>query len=193
MKRIPVVLLLAAFLALAPAAPAGAGGATLGTHLGIGTYVPDEGDALTMLAWPSQSGILLPVVAPALRVGVFLDEARRHHLLFDTGLAYLNSESSSFTNFQFMGSYQLHLGGGATQPFLNAGVGMLAIGDDDDSSSCPVLGAGVGVRHVLGREQGALRAEVRVDQQFESQEDGYTVLNSWTAVSLRLGFDLFLR
>ena len=73
--------------------------------------------------------------------------------------------------------------------FANAGIGMFREGGAARSSLAASYGAGVGMRHRVHEDHGAIRAEVRGDYLNRSAEFGRPAL---TTIGLRLGFDLWL-
>ena len=62
-----------------------------------------------------------------------------------------------------------------------------------ESWSNPVIGAGLGSRHMLAHGKGAFRTELHLDRQFRVTRRGSVVSQALTAVGLKLGFDLNLK
>jgi hypothetical protein len=192
MKKLTFAVLALSVL-LCGSARAEGGGMFFGTSLGVTHFIPEDGDGLTAATWPSQAGFYLPTFMPGLRVGGFLDEAHQQSLYLDTGLFYATSDGNSLMNLQGLLAYEFAFGDQPTVPIVNVGVGVLHVGDDDDSYNSMVIGGGLGLRHRLAHGHGALRAEVHVDRQFEAEDNGHTVLPALTAVGAKLGFDVYLK
>ncbi len=188
------VWILVALFAVCLAVPAGAAGgkAYVGTNLGLAHYVPEEGDGLTTFGWPHGIQAASHLFAPGLRIGFGLDERNSQSIYLDTGLSIWSGGGSSTTMLQFMGGYEYGFGGGPVEPYLTGGVGYMSLSEDGHSISNPVLGVGLGIRHVLAHGGGAVRAEFHLDHQFEAKFEGDPVMPSLNAIGLKLGFDLNL-
>ena len=174
-------------LALVAPAPASAVTWSLGTHLGLSTirFESGGGDNATTLAWPNSTVSF----QPGLRVGIG-DAEHANELLLDSGLFTLGQSGSSFTLFAGSASYQHTFGGASpTAAFVNAGVGLYYEGGSFAGSTSTTIGAGLGVRHVVNKDHGAVRAEVRLDRIGSDDQAGRSALDS---IGLRLGFDLWL-
>lgn len=193
MKKTALVLSALVLLASTGLARAEGGGMFFGTSLGVTHFVPEDGDGLTAVAWPSQTGILFPTFSPGFRVGGFLDAAHQKSLYLDTGLFYASSDGSSFTNLQGMLGFEYAFGDKPTVPYIDFGAGVLHLGSDDQSYNSMVLGGGVGIRHRFAHGHGAVRAEAHLDRQFEAEDDGDVVLPNLTAIGAKIGFDVYLK
>ncbi len=190
--RILSVVALAALVLVGLTTTARAQSLFLGSNLGLYWYQNEDGDALTTLSWPGGSHAF-GVFQPGLRLGMNLDPDHRHSVYVDTGLSFtsLEGDDHSTTMLQLSGNYQLAFRGGTTAPFLNAGLGVHHLAYEGESTSPLVFGAGFGVRHLLEHGKGAVRAEVRIDHQAEGSEPISS--DALTSLSLRLGYDLFMK
>ena len=74
-------------------------------------------------------------------------------------------------------------------PFVNAGVGLIRQGGDALTTTTKSYGGGIGVRHVVAKDRGTVRIEVRGDFLGENQDLGQPDL---MLITLRAGFDLWL-
>lgn len=195
-KRVLIVALVCAlgFGGLVPSmvAPARAGGMLVGTHMGFTHFSPEDDDGLSVFAFPAQASFF-GTFQPGLRIGGFLDDTGRHEIFVDSGVMLLSSDGRSINIFQLMGGYQHFFGTGDLSPFVDVGVGILHLGDDDDSINAMVVGGGLGVRRTLAHGHGAVRAELHVDHQFEGKDNGAVAIEAINAFGLKLGFDLYLK
>ena len=129
-------------------------------------------------------------------------DAMPREFYLDWGLSHLSSGGESLTGFIGTLNYQFGLGTGrgSTEPYLTLGLGLTYLrehtqnffsGSETISGTNPLFGGGIGVRHRVGRNHGALRGEVRYDRLAEGSGD--LGLASANAVSVKLGFDLWMR
>jgi hypothetical protein len=191
MSKIGIVLAL--FFVIA-AAPVHAQSLSIGTNLGINHYIPEDGDSFTTLGWPSAAGPMFYTFSPGLRLTFDLDEKNRQALYLDSGLLVGSGGGATFHIGEFMLGYQASLSAAPTAPYLTGGVGMMWFNDSEDEAwANPVLGGGLGVRHVLAHGKGSFRAELRVDRQFEAKRAGTTEWPALTSIGLKIGFDLNLK
>ena len=166
--------------------PAAAASWSLGTQLGIAylSTAANEGTS-TAVAFPSNA----LTYEPGLRVALGNDRHSRD-LMLDTGWFLLDEAGSKLSLFVAMASYQ-HVF--RTQwdwsPFANAGAGVYREDAATVTHTSGRYGAGIGVRHVVREDHGALRLEARYDHLNENRESGRPTLATW---GLRFGFDLWL-
>lgn len=159
----------------------------LGAHLGVVSMHGDNAaqGSSTVVAWPSS-----PLAyQPALRIACS-DHRRGNELFLDSGQFLIDEAGSELHMLVVFVGYQRVLASRrASSLFLNADLGQYREGSATHSVSSTAYGAGVGARRVLKAEQGALRAEVRVDWLGAAGSVGRPRL---TTIGLRLGFDLWL-
>src|SRR5437867_4427567 len=200
MRRIPLfVVILSCVL---PTVAAAASTWTLGANVGLSILMASDGGSdLTALSLPAQNGPLSGGTLAGLRVGLVAPDERREFYL-DWGVSHLSSGGESLTGFIGTLNYQFGLGTGrgSTEPYLTLGLGLTYLrehtqnffsGSETISGTNPLFGGGIGVRHRVGRNHGALRSEVRYDRLAEGSGD--LGLASANAVSFKLGFDLWMR
>lgn len=190
--RRAVVVLVALLVVVAVAPARGAGKVSVGTNLGLSHYLPEHGDGLTTFGWPRGTESTEHLFAPGLRLGVGLDEGNARSIYLDSGVSVWSGSDVTISMAQFMAGYQHAFQGPALQPYLTGGVGFMFTDYDGESVSNPVLGLGVGLRHVLSHGGGAVRAEIHFDHQFEGRHDEYTAVPALNVIGLKLGFDLNL-
>jgi hypothetical protein len=179
-------MVLAALSLLVPCA-ASAGAWSLGSHVEFATIQSDVRGSgrSSVVAWPSNAF----AYQPGLRVG-WGDSRRAHELLFDSGLFMLDEAGSTLSLLATSLSYQHAFGArNSTSPIANLGVGLYREGGSATSSNSRSFGAGVGVRHVIHEDHGALRGEFRVDY---LQRNATFSRPALVTLGLRLGFDLWL-
>ena len=73
--------------------------------------------------------------------------------------------------------------------FANAGAGIYHEGGVAQSTTTAMYGGGIGMRHMVGQQKGAVRVELRLDRLRSNDDLGRPALN---VLGLRLGFDLWL-
>ena len=184
MIRILVAVVVTLLLWTSRAHPLGWG---VGAHLGLSSISTDleESGSSTLLSWPSN-----PFgYQPALRLAVS-DARHRDELQFDSGLFLLDESGSTLSLFASMFSLQhTFWSSRPTAPFANVGLGWFREGGGERTSTKQSYGAGIGVRHVVKQNHGALRAEFRFDR---LEPDALKGRRQLTTIGLRLGFDLWL-
>jgi hypothetical protein len=166
---------------------------SIGTNLGITFISPDGGDGVTAVAIPGGVGGF----QPGLRVGRAL-ESPRHELFADTGLLLYSTESFSSNAFELTGNYQWNLAPDRdTGPYLTTGFGFLVqsveVGSTRVGGTSAIFGFGVGLRRMIAERAGSVRAELRLDRVTEARDDGVVVVPDANLVSLKLGYDLWIR
>src|SRR6185503_6196062 len=82
------------------AVPAHAMNWSLGANLGYTSYNPDEGETVSIFAWPSTTQF----VTPGLRIG-FMGDNPIHEFHLDTGLVLVSSDGASSSIVTFTGNY----------------------------------------------------------------------------------------
>jgi len=183
---IPVVLALCVVIST----PAAAGMFGLGANVGFSAHNPEGGgDDTQILGWP---GNVLGY-QPGIRFS-YTGEARTHEGFLDTGFYRLSGggESASFTILS--GNYQYNFATDErTRPFLTAGAGLYWMsfgsdfgGDEDDTTF--LWGGGLGLRHWVSENHGAIRVEARYDL----IEEGDTMIGAAGVFTFRLGFDMWM-
>jgi len=189
LKVVGIVFALAAFVA-----PAHAGNWSIGANLGVSFVSPDGGDMVTVIGWPSGSGVIPIAASPGLRVG-FVGANPEHEFYVDTGLQIITGSGSTLRSAQITGNYQYNFtSSGSTAPYLTGGIGILSFGESDGASEgavSPVFGGGVGVRHKMGNGNGTLRAEARFDHTNEGKDSGDVLFPAQNTFTIKLGFDLW--
>ena len=168
-------------------AASSASAVSIGTNLGFTHYLPSSGDGLSMLAVPNVGAYGL--FAPGLRITQPLGTDGRQSIYFDGGLTYMSASSNNVHIVSLMAGYQFAFSEAESAPYVTVGVGLNSGGGTGVSSiTNAVLGGGVGVRHRLPHGKGALRAELHVDHELDSQNSDASL----TGIGLKLGFDLDL-
>ncbi|NOT33613.1 MAG: hypothetical protein HOP12_05510 [Candidatus Eisenbacteria bacterium] len=184
-------LILAASICLLATPRASHAAWNIGTDFGLSFFSPEEGDGITTVGWGSGMTTLLPVFQPGLRVGFQLG-GPSHELVTTSSLALLAVEDETLRTFQAMVGYQHNFS--VDQPmrlFVNGGLGLNSLGDDDDNFTALAFGAGFGVRRMLGSGHGALRFEGRIDHQMEFEEDDVTVFPAANVFGVKIGWELW--
>ena len=74
-----------------------------------------------------------------------------------------------------------------SSPYVTAGLGFANLGSDGASETITLLGVGLGGRHRLGHDHGAIRVEARYDRAKPEQPS-----DPVNVVGVRVGFDLDL-
>ncbi len=160
---------------------------TLGSHLGLASIQSDVRGSgrSTSVAWPSS----VITYQPGLRVGL-ADDHHTHALFVDTGMLNLDEGGSTLNMVVVQFSYEFAFRADrTTAPTASFGAGFYHEGSAAYASTSPGYGGGLGVRHRIRGDHGAVRAEVRADYLRSSDAFGRPRL---TTVGLRLGFDLWL-
>lgn len=166
---------------------------SIGTNLGLTSISPDDGDQITAVAIPAAVGGL----QPGLRVGYALDNPR-HELFVDTGVLFYSTDTFTNNALEMTGNYQWNFGPDRVlAPYLTTGFGFLfqsnELGSTDVSGTSAVLGVGLGIRRSIANRAGSLRAELRFDRMTEAKDGAVVVVPEGNAISLKLGYDLWLR
>jgi len=185
MSRLSIVCLVACAMALPSQAPALDW--SLGAHLGAAVVSSDvEGSGNSSLVALSSNVLSYQ---PSLRVAVGT-ERHAHDLSFDTGLFVLDEGGVTLRLMVGMINYQWTARPRwGTSPFVNAGLGLYHEGSELRASTSGVQALGIGVRHVVRDEHGALRAEFRWERLGVDHDVGRPTL---TTLGVRLGFDLWM-
>jgi hypothetical protein len=184
------LLIVAAAVVLAPSAHAV--GCSLGANLGLSIYSPSGGGgSLTSFSVPSGNALLFNFM-PGLRVG-FAGPSQRQEFFFDAGIQTFSGGGFSASGFQLSANFQQALASEATAPYLDAGVGLVHLGDSNDSGTSITIGGGFGIRNQVADGHGTLRGEVRFDYVTESSSGGNIIIPSGTIIQLKLGFDLWMK
>lgn len=174
-------------LVLLGTSPAAAASWSLGTQLGL-AYITSgaahEGTT-TVVAWPSNA----LTYEPGLRLALGSD---RHtdDVMLDTGWLKLDEAGSTLSLFVATASYQhVFRPEWNWSPFANAGLGAYREDASTVTHTSARWGGGIGVRHVVHEDHGALRFEVRYEHLDENRESGRPTLKTW---GVQFGFDLWL-
>ncbi len=189
MKKLPIIVSTLAFACLLPV-PAAHAAWSVGTDMGFAFWSPEDGDGVTSIVWggaPEFSAIF----QPGLRVA-FVPAGPQHELAFTSRLAFLSSSGESIHTFQGIAAYQYNFSSTSSNSlFLNGGVGLITLGDEDDTFTAPAFGVGFGIRHHMGNEHGGIRLEARFDHQNEMEDNDVTVVSAANTFGLKLGFEMW--
>ena len=180
--------ILGIFLAsLLPVASADGATWSLGAHLGAGVLSSDvEGSGNSSVVGLS-SNVL--TYQPSLRLAAGTPR-HAHEIALDTGLLLLDEGGDPLRLLVGTLNYQWSMRSRwRTSPIASAGLGLYHEGTELRSTTSATFGLGVGVRHVVRDEHGALRAEFRWDYLRAAHETGRPNL---TTLGVRLGFDLWM-
>ncbi len=183
----PLLLLLAAW-------PAGAhaGAWSIGSNLGVSFISPDHGAHVTTLSAPgSVNGML-----PGLRLGRALTHPNAE-AYFDGGLSYSTSSGAHTSGLALTANYQWNFTPAERwTPFVDLGAGFahnsVDSGDSDASGTSLRIGVGAGARRKAG-DAGTLRAAVRWDHDSRATDRSVVVNPGGSVITLKLGFDLWLK
>ena len=160
---------------------------SLGTQLGI-AYITSgaEGEGTTtVVAWPSNAF----TYEPGLRLALG-NERHTRDVTLDSGWFLLDEAGSSLSLFVAMASYQhVFRPEWHWSPFANVGIGAYREDAATTTHSSTRFGGGIGLRHVVRENHGALRIEGRYDHLDANGDSGRPKLTTW---ELRFGFDLWL-
>jgi len=138
----------------------------------------------TVVAWPANSF----TYQPGLRIAIG-DRGHRHELQLDSGMFWLDEAGSTLSLLSASTSYQYaFMADRSDAPFANIGVGLFREGGADRAATSTTFGAGIGLRHRIHGDHGAVRGEVRADYVKAADAFGRPTL---AIVGLRLGFDLW--
>jgi hypothetical protein len=165
---------------------------SLGTNLGLAYMKPKGADHVTAVGIPSGSG-LIPFVQPGLRIG-FKGEESALEGYFDTGFALVHTDAgtshavSGTANFQ--DSFRPE---NDTSLYLTAGAGVVNADVISESATSFLFGGGLGLWHKVENDHGRVRMEVRYDRLTKGEDSGFTVIDEADIVSLKLGFDLWMK
>jgi hypothetical protein len=181
------IVLASLLLSFVPLSTSWAQGKTgIGANLGFTHYIPEQGDGLTLIGWPS-GGNFVGLTQPGLRLS-FLGSKGLDEIYLDSSMSIISQSGESFSMFVGTVNYQRNFAPPeGTGAYVTAGLGIAVLSFDGFDSSNPILGAGLGVRRGLAHGNGSLRGEIRLDRLFED-DDG---LEGLTEIGLRLGFDLW--
>src|SRR5207247_5696699 len=115
LKVVGIVFALSAFVA-----PAHAGNWSIGANLGVSFVSPDGGDMVTVIGWPSGSGVIPIAASPGLRVG-FVGANPEHEFYVDTGLQIITGSASTLRSAQTTGNSKYNFTSScSTAPHLTA-------------------------------------------------------------------------
>jgi len=180
------VLAIVALLSLVASTPARAGSWSLGAQLGWMAIQSGEGSyTTTVLAMPSSA----LSYQPGLRLG-FGDARHTREACFEGGMLMIDEAGSLVTIAIGSFGYQhVFMREAAWNPLANVWAGFVNEGGEERSGISPSLGAGLGVRHVVHEDRGALRFEVRYDY---LKAGGPFERPKLATVGFRFGFDLWL-
>jgi hypothetical protein len=160
---------------------------SIGTNLGFTHYLPSSGDGLSLLAVPNSGNFGL--FAPGLRITQPLGTDGRQSIYFDGGLVYMSLSGDNAHTLGLLAGYQYTFSEAASAPYVTVGVGLNSSGGTGvPSTTNPVIGGGVGVLHRLPHGKGALRAELHLDREIDTDNSEASI----TGIGLKLGFDLDL-
>jgi len=196
MKTRIALTLLALLLAASPASAFNWG---IGADLGYTMFMPDDEydvENFNVIGIPYGGMSLYEVVIPAiggLRLS-FAGDNPMHEVWLGTSLSRMSVEDNSLTSMLLSGNYQFNFAvQSEVKPYLTAGVGMLRVGDEDDSAMSTYFGGGVGAAYKLGT--GRLRGELRYDMVGEGTigDEDYVVIPKGGALGFKLGFDLWAK
>lgn len=158
----------------------------IGSNLGVSYIKPDQGDGVTLLAVPN--GPNLVGTSPGFRVAG-ISSGRGFEFGIDLGLLYGNSGGSSFHDVNVgLDAALITDARSDTAPYVEAEVGLRNL-DFFGSGSQPYLGAGLGVRHIVASDNGAVKFGVGFRHFFENTTDGLLSLN---VIDIKFGFDLWI-
>lgn len=169
------------------ASPAAAVSWSLGTQLDIAyvTSGPEGEGTSTVVTWPANA----LTYEPGLRLAVGNERHTRDATL-DFGWFVLDEAGSTLSLFVASASYQhVFRPEWAWSPFADAGLGVYREDTSVQSHASTRYGGGIGMRHVVREDHGALRLEVHYDHLQANTETGRPKLDTW---GLRFGFDLWL-
>ncbi len=184
MKRLLLALLVLSSLTLVTV-PTHA--ASIGANFGFTHYLPSSGDGLSVIGIPNTG--TLGLFAPGLRVTQPIGASGQQWLVFDGGLTTMSASGNSLHMLGLLIGYQYAFSDAESSPYVTVGVGLNSVGGSGLSSvGNAVLGGGLGVRRRLPHGNGALRAELHVDHELDSDNTSASL----TAIGLKLGFDLDL-
>jgi hypothetical protein len=185
----PSRFLVVPLLVAAWPASAAAGMWTIGPNFGISVN-SSQNSTVTVLSWPGDAFGF----QPGIRIG-HLERTSPLEFFADTGFLMEARSGGSFRILQASGNFLYRLSGRSPSgPYATAGLGFWMVGESFGSTSTtstvPSLGAGLGGRGVLRHGHGAFRGELRFDHFFEDQGAG---VDAFTAVGVKLGFDLWMK
>jgi hypothetical protein len=185
--RVLIVSLSVILAALRPAHVAAGVTWSLGAHASLSRVSGDVEDSGTSATVGLGSSVL--TYQPSLRLALGTDR-HGHDVVFDSGLLVLDQGGSTLSLYVVSAGYQWAARPRwRTSPILGANVGLYHEGSDVASTSELLLGIGAGLRHVVGDNHGALRAEFRWERLTADHDTGRPKL---TTIGARLGFDLWL-
>lgn len=164
---------------------------SVGTDLSVADVIPRHGDGTASVQIGSGPGVLVPILQPGLRVAV-TPNGSAHEVAVSAGLSVLSGNSETLHQGQLLAAYQYNFPSKSrTSFFLAAGPGVVSLGSGNESFSGFSFGGGGGIRLHFAEGHGATRFEVRVDHQGEMKHSGYTVVDSFDVVALKVGFELW--
>jgi len=179
---------LAVLVACAGAAPARAGDGstfTMGSGFGVSVLMPDQGEeSITIFSAP-QSGALV-ATGPGLRLGT-VTANREVEVGLDVSTWWISSGGSSAHTLMMGVDFEKHFpNGGATGPFLGVDGGFSSQNLFADGTQ-GYLGAAVGVRHIVGGDNGSMKLALRGRRFFESND-----LSPYNVLQMAVSFDLWM-
>lgn len=187
--------LFCAMLFLGPIATPAHAVVSLGANLGVSIYDPSDGDGVTMIGVPSQTG-LISSVRPGLRFG-FAGQRLNHEGFLDLSLDTYASDGDELHSVRLAGNYQYNFGGsGGTRPYLTAGVGLLNQGGGNGETvgaTSLTYGGALGVGFPVSDGSGRLRLEVRLDRVEEGEDGSLLVIQAANVFNVTFGFDLWMK
>ena len=179
---------LAALLACAAAAPARAGDGstfTIGSGFGVSILMPEDGENVTMFSAP-QSGTLI-ATGPGLRLGTVTAD-RGIEVGLDTSVWVISSNGSSAHTLVLGVDFEKHFpNGGATGPFIGVDGGFASMNLFEDTGAQGYLGGALGVRHVVGGDNGSMKVALRGRHFFETMD-----ASPYNVLELAVAFDLWM-
>ena len=176
----------AGLLACAAAAPAHADGGsvfTLGSGLGVSILMPDDGDNATIFSAP-QTGALI-ATGPGFRLGT-VTANREFEVGLDLSAWWISSGGESSHTLMMGIDFEKHFPHGATGPFIGVDGGFSSQNLFSDGTQ-GYLGAGVGIRHIVGGDNGSVKFAVRGRHFFDT-----TDLPTYNVLEFAVAFDLWM-
>lgn len=165
---------------------------SLGSNLGFSYAKPKGEDHVTSIGVPSGAG-LFPVVQPGLRIG-FKGEESALEGYFDTGFALVHTDGGTAhavaATANFQDSFRPE---NDTSMYLTAGLGLVNADDSFRSATSFMFGGGLGLWHRVGHDHGRVRAEAHYDRVTKGDDNGSVVIDEADVISLKLGFDLWMK
>jgi hypothetical protein len=167
---------------------------SLGSNLGLTYLILEDGVHVTTVGVPSGAG-LSALVQPGLRIGFKGEESALEGYL-DMGFALVHNNTGGETEHaveataNFQDSFRPE---NDTSPYLTAGAGVANADNGFFSASSFVYGGGLGLWHKVANDHGRIRGEVRYDRVAKGDDNGVVVIDKADTISLKLGFDLWMK